>query len=138
MATFLLLIVLVPIIAAVLVIINYILAPHRPIYTKKGTYECGLLSRTSQSRQPFSVLFYVVATLFIAFDLDLLASLSKGAVSEAMRDRAVRRRALYERFLLTHPEVQLDRDEVVEVEGSAIKIQNRKDVSICARHGLPA
>ena len=54
---------LVPIIAAVLVGLNYTLAPHRPVFTKKGTYECGLLARSGQSRQPFSVLFYIVAVL---------------------------------------------------------------------------
>lgn len=61
MTSFTILLILVPVIAAVLVALNYALAPHRPIFTKKGTYECGLLSRSNQSRQPFSVLFYVVA-----------------------------------------------------------------------------
>ena len=64
--------ILVPIIAVVLVALNYALAPHRPVFTKKGTYECGLLARSSQSRQPFSVLFYVVACLFMVLDLEVL------------------------------------------------------------------
>lgn len=72
MTSFIILIILVPIIAMVLVVINYILAPHRPIFNKKGTYECGLLSRANQSRQPFSVLFYIVAVLFMIFDLEIL------------------------------------------------------------------
>jgi hypothetical protein len=65
MTAFAITLMLVPIIAAVLVVLNYALAPHRPVFTKKGTYECGLLARSSQSRQPFSVLFYVVACLYM-------------------------------------------------------------------------
>ena len=72
MTAFTILLVLVPIIAGVLVALNYALAPHRPIFTKKGTYECGLLSRSNQSRQPFSVVFYVVAALYLLFDIEVL------------------------------------------------------------------
>lgn len=72
MTAFAITLMLVPIIAAVLVVLNYALAPHRPVFTKKGTYECGLLARSSQSRQPFSVLFYVVACLYMVLDLEVL------------------------------------------------------------------
>ena len=71
MAPMLVLSILVPIIAAVLVVLNYALAPLRPVFSKKGTYECGLLSRSSQTRQPFSVLFYIVAVLFVVFDVEV-------------------------------------------------------------------
>lgn len=63
--------VLVPVIACVLVVLNLLLAPYRPTASKQGTYECGLLARTGQARQPFSVLFYLVAVLFLAFDLEV-------------------------------------------------------------------
>ena len=64
--------ILVPIIAAVLVVLNYALAPRHPQYAKQGVVECGMMTLTNQSRQPYSVVFYVVAALFLAFDLEVV------------------------------------------------------------------
>lgn len=63
---------LVPIIALALVAINYALAPHRPLYSKLGVVECGMMTLTGQSRKPFSIIFYIVACLFLAFDLEVV------------------------------------------------------------------
>jgi NADH-quinone oxidoreductase subunit A len=43
--------------------------PHRPNATKVSMYECGMPS-VSKAHQRFSVKFYLVAVLFILFDLE--------------------------------------------------------------------
>lgn len=72
MTNIMIILILVPIIAAILVIINYILAPHRPIFTKKTTFECGIISLNNQTRNPFNVVFYIISVLFLAFDLEII------------------------------------------------------------------
>lgn len=43
--------------------------PHRPNATKTALYECGMPS-IAPAHQRFSVKFYLVAVLFILFDLE--------------------------------------------------------------------
>jgi NADH-quinone oxidoreductase subunit A len=43
--------------------------PHRPNRTKESMYECGMPS-VAPAHQRFSVKFYLVAVLFILFDLE--------------------------------------------------------------------
>ena len=43
--------------------------PHRPNATKTALYECGMPS-VAPAHQRFSVKFYLVAVLFILFDLE--------------------------------------------------------------------
>lgn len=45
------------------------LGPHRPNATKNSLYECGMPARFVTT-QRFSVKFYLVAVLFILFDLE--------------------------------------------------------------------
>ena len=45
------------------------LGPHRPTATKTALYECGMPARFA-TNQRFSVKFYLVAVLFILFDLE--------------------------------------------------------------------
>lgn len=45
------------------------LGPHRPSATKNSLYECGMPARFVTT-QRFSVKFYLVAVLFILFDLE--------------------------------------------------------------------
>jgi NADH-quinone oxidoreductase subunit A len=49
--------------------IGYILGPKRPNPQKLSTYECGF-EAFSDSRSPFDVRYYLVAILFIIFDLE--------------------------------------------------------------------
>jgi len=44
--------------------------PHRPTPSKTALYECGMPSIGGGPRQRFSVKFYLVAVLFIIFDLE--------------------------------------------------------------------
>ena len=49
--------------------IGKILGPHRPDKAKLSPYECGF-DALGDARMPFDVRFYLVAILFIIFDLE--------------------------------------------------------------------
>ena len=50
-------------------IVGYLLGPKRPNPQKLSTYECGFDS-FNDARSPFDVRYYLVAILFIIFDLE--------------------------------------------------------------------
>ena len=52
------------------VTINYIAAPSKPDPEKLSAYECGF-EPFNDSRMEFDVRFYLVAILFIIFDLEI-------------------------------------------------------------------
>jgi len=55
--------------AVVALTIAWLLAPSQPNAAKDATYECGM-DPVGDARERFSVRFYVVAMLFIVFDLE--------------------------------------------------------------------
>lgn len=61
----------VPVLVAILLGLNLLLAAHRPDYEKVSVYECGFNALTAQTRNPFSISFYLVAVLFLIFDLEI-------------------------------------------------------------------
>lgn len=50
-------------------VLGAILGPHKPTPAKNAAYECGF-NAFSNARMPFDVRFYLVAILFIIFDLE--------------------------------------------------------------------
>ena len=54
----------------VFVAVNYIAAPKKPDPEKLSAYECGF-DAFDDSRRQFDVRFYLVAILFIIFDLEV-------------------------------------------------------------------
>ena len=56
------------------VLMNFILAPNNPDPEKLSSYECGFEPFTD-SRMEFDVKFYLVAILFIIFDLVVMSVL---------------------------------------------------------------
>ena len=50
-------------------ILNALLAPKKPDVSKNSPYECGF-EPFSEARAPFDIRFYLVAILFIMFDLE--------------------------------------------------------------------
>ena len=52
------------------VIVNFILSPKKPDPEKLSAYECGF-EPFEDSRMEFDVRFYLVAILFIIFDLEI-------------------------------------------------------------------
>jgi NADH-quinone oxidoreductase subunit A len=56
---------------AISLVASHLLAPRRPSTAKEAPYECGIVP----SRQPperFPVSFYIVAMLFIMFDIEII------------------------------------------------------------------
>jgi len=52
------------------IILNFLLSPKKPDPEKLSAYECGF-EAFSDSRMEFDVKFYLVAILFIIFDLEI-------------------------------------------------------------------
>ena len=52
------------------VVVNFILSPNKPDPEKLSAYECGF-EAFDDSRMEFDVRFYLVAILFIIFDLEI-------------------------------------------------------------------
>ena len=57
-------------VGAVMIALGFILAPHRPDSEKTSPYECGF-EAFEDSRMKFDVRYYLVAILFIIFDLEI-------------------------------------------------------------------
>ena len=55
--------------SCVFVVVNFILSPKKPDPEKLSAYECGF-EPFEDSRMEFDVRFYLVAILFIIFDLE--------------------------------------------------------------------
>jgi NADH-quinone oxidoreductase subunit A len=49
---------------------GFLLAPHRPDHEKLTAYECGF-EAFEDSRMQFDVRYYLIAILFIIFDLEI-------------------------------------------------------------------
>jgi NADH-quinone oxidoreductase subunit A len=52
------------------VVVGFLLGPHRPEAAKLSPYECGF-EAFEDSRMKFDVRYYLVAILFIIFDLEI-------------------------------------------------------------------
>lgn len=62
----------VPLLAFILLGLNVLLAAHRPDEAKISAYECGFSPVYGQTRSTFQIQFYIVAMLFLIFDLEIL------------------------------------------------------------------
>ncbi|GAA5158798.1 NADH-quinone oxidoreductase subunit A [Viridibacterium curvum] len=66
----LLFIILGVVIGVVPVVLGWVLAPHRPDAEKNSPYECGF-EAFEDARMKFDVRYYLIAILFILFDLEV-------------------------------------------------------------------
>lgn len=66
------LILFVSVLTVILLLMNALLAPSRPDYEKLSTYECGYDTLRGQTRAPFTISYYLVAVLFLVFDLEII------------------------------------------------------------------
>lgn len=72
MNNLLMLFIFVPILAFILLALNILLATHKPDESKVSAYECGFLAIQGQTRSTFQIHFYLIAILFLVFDLEIL------------------------------------------------------------------
>ncbi len=57
--------------ALVTLLLSHVLGPRRPTRSKLTPYECGI-DPVGSARERFSVKFYLVAMLFIIFDIEIV------------------------------------------------------------------
>ncbi|MBI3668584.1 MAG: NADH-quinone oxidoreductase subunit A [Acidobacteria bacterium] len=57
--------------AAAILLLSILVGRHRPTRAKMQAYECGV-QPTGDAREPFSVKFYLVAMVFILFDVEAI------------------------------------------------------------------
>ena len=57
--------------AGAMIALSWLLGQHRPTARKLSAYECGM-TPTGDARQRFSVKFYLVAMVFILFDVEIV------------------------------------------------------------------
>ncbi len=72
MSTIIIMFLFVPVLVAILLLANVLLAPSRPDAEKVTSYECGYAPLLGQTRAPFSIQYYLVGILFLLFDLEIL------------------------------------------------------------------
>jgi NADH-ubiquinone oxidoreductase chain 3 len=72
MKPILMLFIFIPILSFILLILNILLSKHQPDESKISAYECGFTAISGQTRSNFQIHFYVVAMLFLIFDLEIL------------------------------------------------------------------
>lgn len=63
----------VPILVGILLILNALFAPHHPDVEKTTAYESGFMAITGQTRAPFSIAYYLIAILFLVFDIEIFS-----------------------------------------------------------------
>lgn len=57
-------------VGAVMIVLGFVLSPHKPDEEKLSPYECGF-EAFGDARMKFDVRYYLVAILFIIFDLEI-------------------------------------------------------------------
>jgi NADH-ubiquinone oxidoreductase chain 3 len=62
----------IPLLAIILLSLNFIFAPHNPYQEKLSSFECGFHSFLGQNRTQFNISFFIFALLFLLFDLEIL------------------------------------------------------------------
>ena len=62
----------IPLLALILLLVNILLAPHKPNKDKDSQFECGFTSFVQMSRMAFTISFFIYALLFLLFDLEIL------------------------------------------------------------------
>ena len=72
MNSLLYLFIIIPVLIILLLSLNYLLAANKPDAEKLSLYECGFSTVHGQTRSIFHIHFYVVAMLFLVFDLEIL------------------------------------------------------------------
>lgn len=57
-------------VGAIMITLGFVLSPHKPDSEKLSPYECGF-EHFGDARMKFDVRYYLVAILFIIFDLEI-------------------------------------------------------------------
>ena len=72
MKPILMLFIFIPVLSFILLALNLFLSANKPNESKISPFECGFISILGQTRSNFNIHFYLVAMLFLIFDLEIL------------------------------------------------------------------
>jgi NADH-ubiquinone oxidoreductase chain 3 len=72
MKPILMLFIFIPILSLILLILNILFSAYRPYDSKVSPIECGFIAILGQTRTNFQIQFYLVAMLFLIFDLEIM------------------------------------------------------------------
>ena len=72
MNSLLILFIFIPVLIFLLLILNYLFSPYKPDAEKLSLYECGFSTVHGQTRSTFHINFYIIAMLFLIFDLEII------------------------------------------------------------------
>lgn len=64
--------IIVPILVLILLMLNVLFAQHKIDAEKTTSYESGYIAIWGQTRAPFNISYYLIAILFLIFDLEIL------------------------------------------------------------------
>jgi NADH-quinone oxidoreductase subunit A len=70
------------IVGGTLALVNGLVGPRRPTQAKSDPYECGLPSEVTRTFR-FGISFYMVAMLFILFDIEVVFLYPVGVILQA-------------------------------------------------------
>jgi NADH-quinone oxidoreductase subunit A len=71
-------------------LLSHILGPKRPTQAKEMAYECGVDPVQPGARERYSIHFYLVAILFILFDLETVFLIPWASSFQSIADPTVR------------------------------------------------
>jgi NADH-ubiquinone oxidoreductase chain 3 len=72
MSSITILFIVVSILAILFLVLNFLFAPHNPYQEKYSIFECGFHSFLGQNRMQFGIKFFIVAILYLIFDIEIL------------------------------------------------------------------
>ena len=62
----------VSILTLIFLLLNFVLAPHKPYQEKYNIFECGFHSFLGQNRTQFGIKFFIFALVYLLLDLEIL------------------------------------------------------------------
>jgi NADH-ubiquinone oxidoreductase chain 3 len=72
MKPILMLFIFIPFLSFILLALNILLSANKPDESKISPFECGFLPVLGKTRSNFNIQFYLIAMLFLIFDLEIL------------------------------------------------------------------
>jgi NADH-ubiquinone oxidoreductase chain 3 len=72
MNSLLILFLFVPILAGILLVVNFLLSSNEPDAEKIDLYECGFRPILDQTREKFKVVFLALCLAFLIFDMEII------------------------------------------------------------------
>ena len=72
MTTFIIFLIFIPILVVILLLLNLLLAEHKPYAEKVAVYECGFEAIGEQTRSAFNIQFFLITVLFMVFDVEII------------------------------------------------------------------